>query len=208
MSDRSHQYHHSPGAGLSDAAADFMGALAEIWGKGMTAWQEVLGAGPSPNREQSFGRGADPLVAMLGPMASIAASFSEMLPRDEGMSETSRAAFSQFGELSPAILEAAVIAAASTLRYWRALADIFARYQSSITQAAMDRMMDRSAMSPAECRALADALRAFLREVGEAASQEARRLQSELEQVSESIARATLPDEQPPSHRRRHRVKE
>jgi hypothetical protein len=57
---------------------------------------------------------------------------------------------------------------------------------------------------------LADELRAFLREIGEAATQEARRLQMELEQVGEAVARAATPAKQPPhpDHRRRHRVKE
>ena len=61
-----------------------------------------------------------------------------------------------------------------------------------------------------ECRVLADGLRAFLREIGEAAAQEARRLQMELEQVGESIARAAGPagPSPHPDYRRRHRVKE
>jgi hypothetical protein len=45
-----------------------------------------------------------------------------------------------------------------------------------------------AAASPAGSRVLADELRAYLREVGDAAMQEARRLQHELEAVSESIA--------------------
>jgi len=103
-----------------------------------------------------------------------------------------------------------MIASASTLRYWRTLGEICARHQSGLMQAAVDRTTDRSAVSPAECRVLADGLRAFLREIGEAATQEARRLQMELEQVGEAVARVAAPAEPPPhpDHRRRHRVKE
>ena len=44
-------------------------------------------------------------------------------------------------------------------------------------QAVADRATGQAAASPAECRVLADELRAFLREVGDVATQEARRLQ-------------------------------
>lgn len=209
MSDPGHSF--SQPIGL-DAVADFMSALAEIWGKGMSAWQTMTGTAPFPSRDRSTAQAVDPLAATLGPMASVAATLAAMLPREMGpytAAEASREAASQFGDVSPAMAEAGMIAATSTLRYWRALAEICARHQSSLMQATLDRATDRSAASPTECRVLADELRAFLREIGEAATQEARRLQMELEQVGESIARAAAAEPPPDrGHRRHHRVKE
>ena len=213
MSDPGHRFSQPTGLGQIDAVVDFFAALAEIWGKGMSAWQTMTGTAPFAGPNRSTAQTADPLSAMLGPMASAAATLGAMLPRPMGpyaAAEASREAASQFGDLSPAMAEAGMIAAASTLRYWRALTEICARHQSILMQATVDRATDRSAASPAECRVMADALRACLREIGEAATQEARRLQMELEQVGESIARAAAPTEPSPhpEYRRRHRVKE
>ena len=213
MSDPGHSYSHPMGSEQIDAVAGFIAALAEIWGKGMSAWQTMTGTAPFPHPDRSTAQAADPLAAMLGPMASVAATLAAMLPRQMepyAAAEASREAASQFGDLSPAMAEAGMIATASTFRYWRAMAEICARHQSSLMQAAVDRATDRSAASPAECRVLADGLRAFLREIGETATQEARRLQMELEQVGESIARTAAATEPPPhpGNRRRYRVKE
>jgi ElaB/YqjD/DUF883 family membrane-anchored ribosome-binding protein len=82
------------------------------------------------------------------------------------------------------------------------------RHQASLMQVAT-RTRGQAAASPTECRMLADEVRAFLREIGDAATQEARRLQQELEKLNESVARAV--DQATPSqhqHRRRHEVKE
>jgi hypothetical protein len=127
-------------------------------------------------------------------------------------------AVAQLADMSPAIAQAGVVAAASTLRYWRTLAELQARYQSSLMQGVADRRTGQAAAaSPADSRVLADELRAFLREVGDAAMQEARRLQHELEQVSESIAQVADqatpspyydPGHQERPHRRPHHVKE
>ena len=58
----------------------------------------------------------------------------------------------------------------------------------------------------ADQRALADDLRGWLREIGEAANQEARRLQSELDQLSELIAQIVAAGT--PAPPRQHRAKE
>lgn len=210
MSDPGRSFFPPMGSEQIDAVADFIASLADIWGKGMSAWQTITGTAPFLAPDRSTAQAVDPLAAMLGPMASAAATLAGTLPRHMGPSAlASREAASQFGDLSPAMAEAGMIATASTLRYWRALTEICARHQSSLMQAAMDRATDRSAVPPADCRVVADELRAFLREIGEAATQEARRLQMELEQVGEAVARAAAPAEPPNSdHRRRHRVKE
>jgi hypothetical protein len=122
--------------------------------------------------------------------------------------EAAQGALSQAAEVAPAIAEAGMIGAMSALRYWQALAEIHAKYQASLMQAVVDRAGGRAAASPAECRVLADEVRAYLREIGEAANQEARRLQSELEQIGESIAQKIEPHDPSHPHRRQHRVKE
>jgi hypothetical protein len=185
-----------PGDGPSDPMSSFLGALTDLWGKGLSAWR------------------------VLGPIAEGAASFGAMFPRagrPGASADAGPAAVSQVADMSPAIAQAGMVAAASTMRYWRALAELHARYQSSLMQVVADRATGQAAASPADCRVLADELRAFLRETGDAAMQEARRLQHELEQVSESIAQVAdqvtpsphyHPHHQERPHRRPHHVKE
>jgi hypothetical protein len=195
MDDRDRRFAR-PGEGSSDPMSSFLGALTDLWGKGLSAWH------------------------VPGPMAEVAASFGAMFPRagrPGASADAGPAAVSQVADMSPAMAQACMVAAASTMRYWRALAELHARYQSSLMQAVADRATTgQAAASPADCRVLADELRAFLREIGDAATQEARRLQHELEEVSESIAQVA--DQVTPSphyhphqerpHRRPHHVKE
>jgi hypothetical protein len=184
-----------PGDGPSDPMSSFVGSLTDLLGKGLSA------------------------LRVLDPKAEGTTSFGAMFPGTgpETFADTGPDAVSQVADMSPAIVQAGIVAAASTLRYWRALAGLQARYRSSLMRAVADRGTAQAAASPADCRFLADELRAFLREVGDAAMLEARRLQHELEQVSESIAEVA--DQATPSphdhadhperpHRRPHHVKE
>jgi hypothetical protein len=186
-----------PGDGPSDPMSSLLGALTDLLGRGMNAWR------------------------VLGPQAEGAASLGAMFPqagRPGASADAGPAAVAQIADMSPAIAQAGVVAAASTLRYWRTLAELQARYQASLMQTVADRRTGQAAAaSPADSRVLADELRAFLREVGDAAMQEARRLQHELEQVSESIAQVADqatpsphygPDHKERPHRRPHYVKE
>jgi hypothetical protein len=182
-----------PGDGPSDPVSSFLGVLTDLWGKGLSA------------------------LHVLAPTVE-GASFDAMFPRGGRPGASADAGpVSQLADMSPAIAQAGIVAAASTLRYWRTLAELQARYQSSLMQAVAERGTEQAAAaSPADSRVLADELRAFLREVGDAAMQEARRLQHELEQVSESIAQVAdqaTPsppdsDHQERSRRRPHHVKE
>lgn len=103
-----------------------------------------------------------------------------------------------------AVTQAGAIAAASALRYGRVLAEIQARYQSALMRALLEQAPLEQ--DGADQRALADDLRAWLREIGEAANQEARRLQAELDKLSELIAQITAAGTPTPS--RQHRAKE
>ena len=109
-------------------------------------------------------------------------------------------------DLSPALAQAYLASVGSATRYAGTLAELFVRYEASLVRAATG----RSAASPAECRVLADELRAFLREIGDAATREARRLEHDLAKVGELIAQATdkaTPSPEADLDRRRHAVK-
>ncbi len=181
----------------SDPASQLFEVASDFWTRGVDAWRSALGAGAMP------GGGRSPFGAATG------------APDDhdrtgEGLAAW-QAATEQFANLAPAMSRAWMIAAGSTGRYWGTIAEVHARYQGAIAQAAVDRSSGQAAASPAECRLLADELRAYLREIGDAALLEARRLQTELEAVGEEIAQATnaasLGGSTPDPRPRRHRVK-
>jgi len=183
-----------PGDAPSDPMSSFLGALTDVWGKGLSVWHAL---DPKTEGAASFGA----IFPGAGPGTSTGAS---------------PAGVSQAADMSPAIAQAGLVAAASTVRYWRALAELHGRYRSSLMHAVADRGTGQAGVSPEDCRVLADELRAFLRKVGDAAMQEARRLQHELEAVSESIAQVAdqvtpsphYPPDQERPHRRPHHVKE
>ncbi len=194
----------------SDPVTMFLGALIDMWGRGLSAWEMLVSGEGGRTGEQA----ANPFGAMSGSMAEMARSFDAMFRgtvAPSATAEAGQAAVSQVADMSPAMAQAYAVAVASTMRYWRTLAEIHSRRQASLMRATASRATGEAAASPLECRLLADEIRAFLREVGDAATQEARRLQRELETISESIARAA--DEATPSphqhqHLRRHEVKQ
>ena len=196
--------------GQRHEAASFVGAMREAWDVGAAAWQAMAGAGGYG------GPAANPFARMLGSLAGMATTFSHLYPRPirpRDVADAAQGAASQVADMTPAVIQAWMVATASTLRYWRVIADIHARHQGSLMQAAIDRVTNRAAASPAECRVLADELRTYLREIGDAASLEARRLQAELELVGKSIARVTdqaSPQAHRPGleYRRQYRAKE
>ena len=212
MSDHSSRFDPSRG-GSSDQISSLMGSVIDVWLKGFAALQAMAGRSSLDGaRGESVG---NPFDAMLGPFADMAASLGVSGLDAAGArkgGEMGQAAISQLADLSPLVAQAGLAAAASAFRYGRAIAELLAQYQSSLLQAAADRATGHAVASPAECRVLTDELRAFLRQVGDAAMQEARRLQQDLEVVGESIARTagdatptSHPDQRPP--RRTHRVK-
>jgi hypothetical protein len=112
------------------------------------------------------------------------------------------------GPLSPAISAALTdgwrISAASALRYGQALLAVQMRYQARMFQSISERTRDQTE----ENLVLADEVRAFLREIGETAEREARRLQIELGQIAEALAAATAQTASPANPAKRaYRVK-
>jgi len=97
-------------------------------------------------------------------------------------------------ELSSLMMQTWLICATSALRYWRDLADVYARYQPALTRSAAPRATPQpSTPEASEDRVLADEVRACLREIGDVALREARRLQTELERIGEAVARGLEP---------------
>jgi hypothetical protein len=88
-----------------------------------------------------------------------------------------------------ALMDATAIASGSALRYGQRLTEVFARHQGALTSAATAHLSADGA-SPEQVRAEVEELRSFLREVGETARLEARRLDHELEELGESVAQA------------------
>ena len=108
-------------------------------------------------------------------------------------------------DLPKIMARAAAVAAASTLRYGRALAGLTAQHQGSLTEAMG---MRRTGAPGTPVRVLAEDLRAYFREVGEAACLEARRLQAKLDAIGEEVARASEAEGPEGVYRRPHKAKE
>lgn len=189
-----------------DPIEQLLGGFAEAWGKGLQAWQAAAGMGDVGQSDPCAARSA-----MMGRMEAVAKAFDadrRWAASDASLGgENPRA---ELGGMSPALARAWMAGAASAIRYWSAMAALGVRYEASLVQLVADRATGQNARPPAEQRALADELRAFLRGVGDAASHEARLLQQNLEQVGETIAEAAdraTPAPYPFQHRRRHEVK-
>jgi outer membrane murein-binding lipoprotein Lpp len=180
----------------------FFGVLADMWDNGLSAWEMLAGGASGGQADQM----ASPSGDMFAPVKRMARLFDSMSPRAGGAGQ---AAPPHGAGMSPAIAQASGATAMSLMRYWRILAEVQLRYQRSLMQDAAARAGRQAAGSPADCRIHADEVRAFLREIGDAATQEARRLQQELEKIGESVAQAAdkaTPSQHP--HRRWHEVKE
>jgi hypothetical protein len=152
------------------------------------------------------------MAAVANRLERMAATVGSAVPAGgSGLTvEAGQAALAQAADMLPALAEAYLAGAASAVRYWAKLAELLARSEASLVQAAADRATGQASVPAAECRILADELRALLREVGETAMQEARRLQHDLERAGESIAQAAdraTPSPHPDHTPRRHEAK-
>lgn len=93
-------------------------------------------------------------------------------------------------------------ATTSGVRYWARLAQMHGEHQPRLLQALL--MGERSEY---EHRAMIDELRAYVRDLGDLASQEARMLQSELDRLSGGLTAAVGSGAAPAQYRRRWRAK-
>jgi hypothetical protein len=200
---------------LGDPMRSFIASACEAWTVGLSALQAMLDRAGAAPTEPARPAGNDPLPALIALFTRYTAAMGEAVAREgEGAGLGSVAATSwtpgDFGgstDHSSAMAGALMVAMTSTLRYWRDLAGIYSKHQTTLMRATAGRLMTSSVLSEGDNRLLVDELRAFLREVGEAAVQEARRLENELEQISEALSHRTEQPDQG-AYRRRWKAKD
>jgi len=144
------------GRETGDPALSLMAAVRDAWALSMsimqTLAQQTGGATARPGQEA---------VAEFDPEATTLDSGD--IPQE--------------GDLSSVLIQTWLICATSTLRYWRDLTEVYARYQPMLMRSVALRPTAQPSAPKSEDRVLADELRACLREIGDVAVQEARRLQ-------------------------------
>src|ERR1700730_1473931 len=193
-----------------DPIMNFMAATRDAWTAGLVALQAMTpqtgaaatDAGPE---EETTG---DPLSAFIGVATGLAAAMSEGVAqsgelRPAGATSSGPGDFGRTADLSALMFQTWMVGAASSLRYWRGLAGVYGKHQSALMQSLARRAVPRAPTSATEDRLLVDELRAYLREIGDVALHEARRLETELEQISEAVARGAGPPQEEGSYRRR-----
>jgi hypothetical protein len=199
--------------GASDPIVNLIAATTDAWTVGLSALQfmaeqaraATMGTGPATDG------GGDPLSALTALTTGFTAAMSDFIVRCAGPLRDAPApgVSANRADLSSQIPRALLVGMTSTLRYWRGLADVYGRHQGSLIEAAARRTMAPSPIAETEDRMLVDELRAFFREIGEVATQEARRLESELEQIGEALAHGAV--QQPDfsaEYRRRWKAKD
>ena len=161
------------GRETGDPALSLMAAVRDAWALSMsimqTLAQQTGGATARPGQEA---------VAEFDPEATT--SHSGDVPQEE--------------DLSSVLMQTWLICAMSTLRYWQDLTEVYARHQSMLIRSAARRPTPQRSIPKSEDRVLADELRACLREIGDVAVREARRLQGELERIGEGVAGGLQPE--------------
>lgn len=176
---------------------------------GLNSWQSLAGLGNMQDDPFSYwqSEGASRQWEMMREF------YQGMMPKPSGagmMPQKTQLLLSQTAAASPVLTQAGMLAAASAMRYWSSLAELFVRYQSALVKEAVSTTTTSEPASATESRVHADELRAFLRGVGEAALKESRRFQYELEMLGEVVAQATdqaTPSQEKNGSPRRHEVK-
>jgi hypothetical protein len=212
MSDPGAAFGAAPGRDGSNPMIDCIAAACNAWTAGLGALQAVArqtAAAAAPRSGQ--GAAGDPLSALIGISAGFASALGDMVaepPELPPAAAPGSSAAAGDADLAALLAQALVIGAASTLRYWRDLVGIYGKHQPALMQRLARRAMTQSSAPASEDLLLIDAMRACLREIGDVAVQEARRLAAELDEIGEAIARTV--DEPGPSaaYRRRWKAKD
>ena len=180
----------------ADPAEAFAAAMRDLWGFG-AAMLHATAAGAAPAHQDQ----EDVYRAMAAPAADMLDAYAMAMARLAGGNRDRQ----QAADLSPALAEAGSVAIGSAFRYGQGLAELFARHQGNLLKAATGHL---SGEAPSEqSRAEAEELRAFLRDVGETALLEARRLEHELTQLGEAVAQGAAPSAPDDPYKRRWAAK-
>jgi hypothetical protein len=110
------------------------------------------------------------------------------------------------GEMLSLIAQSYLVGVSSGFRYMSRLAQTYAAHQTGILSSLVGPEVGKQ-FSEGDRRALIENIRAYLREMGDIAQQEARILQAELEKVGEGLARAVDEGEPTPPHQRHWKTK-
>jgi hypothetical protein len=212
MSDPSASFGAAPGRNADNPMIDFITAACNAWTGGLSALQNIarqtaVAAAARPGQEAA----SDPLSALAGIPVGLASVLNDLVAERRELPPAGAPGSSDPAhetDLASLLAQTLMIGAASTLRYWRDLAGIYAKHQPALMQSFARRAMTQSSTPETEDLLLVDALRACLREIGDVAVQEARRLQTELEQIGEAAARAVDEPGAPAAYRRRWKAKE
>ena len=183
-------------------------AARDAWAVGISLLQTLAQQTGEASARRGEETAVDPLSTLLGALAGFAASLSNPVARraEFGFGAPS-SDIPQERDLSSLMMQTWLTGATSTLRYWRDLTDVCARYQPALIRSAAPRATPQPLTPESEDRVLADELRACLREIGDVAVQEARRLQTELERIGEAVARGLEPGA-PEFYQRRWKAKD
>ena len=151
----------------------------------------------------------EPMAAMLVAASRLAAAMIELVPQPDpaGVSLPHRpGAANGSAELRELMIRAFIATAGSSLRYWRKLAELYAR-RANLLQSQAVRAFGELPPSQAE-RVLLDELRGFFRELAEVGVTEAARLGSELEQIGGALLEVAGTTEPSGPYRRRWKAKD
>jgi hypothetical protein len=176
------------------------------WTQGVQALVEMAAGGVGEQGGAGLSDIAGQVRATMRPLTELVPGALEIC----GAGRVGEEALARMLDFSPALAHAYVACAASTVRYWGSLAELFIGYETRLLKAAADRAAGQDPVSANQSRMLADDLRTFLREIGDTAAREAQRLQYDLAKVGEEIAQATdraTPSPHPDHNPRRHEVK-
>jgi hypothetical protein len=173
------------GGETGDPVSSLMTTARDAWAIAISVletWAQQTGeATARPGQETAL----DPLPTLLEALAGFAASLSNLVaPRAELGSGSPSSDIPKVEDLSSWMMQTWLICATSTLRYWRDLTGVYARYQPALIRSVAT---PQSLTPEGEDRVLADEVRACLREIGDVAVQEARRLQTELDRIGEAV---------------------
>jgi len=201
------------GRDIGDPLLSLIVAARDAWTVGLSALQAIAQQTGAATARPGQEAAADPLSTLMGISAGFAASLSDLVARRAEFGSAAAEPPSA-GEIpgdagiTPLLMHTWMICATSALRYWRDLADVYARHQPALIQSVARRAMPQPSTSAGQDRLSADELRACLREIGDVAVKEARRLQNELERIGEAVAGGSDQPADADSYQRRWKAKD
>jgi hypothetical protein len=195
MSDPRASFDNVFGRDPGDPMLNLIAAARDAWISGLSALRGITEQRGAADPRSSQEAAADPLTTLIDASAGLAGLFSELMAqgsRFDAGAAPGRGSGSddrpRDGELYSLMVQTWIVCATSTLRYWRDLAEVHTSHQPALIRSVARRTMPQPSTPEAEDRLLADELRTCLREIGDVATQEARRLHTELERIGEAVA--------------------